>query len=324
MAPRPATPTRTECSTATTPPPLRRPNPRKRPLPSPSPIALAFNLGDRRSASTWNRSSTRAGPLFGASNGDAATPAAPLLPPAPVFEVLPLPPDTPISPLGPHSIPMSRSPAISSLSQFTIEAQREAAGLEKQDERKWIANSISRFELKAFRAPLLNIVGQTARSRADSYSDEQANEPLQAFHLELTSPDLAPLRNPRPTRISVPLFDESAHSPDATSSALSGLSWSSSLPSLSTSSSTTTLSGLDSRSPSPFSSPVRLVPEAGHSPRCKSPAFDLAKSLSITTLNSEHREVSNLALRRFEKRHREQRAAENTSTVLGLGLTLNP
>ncbi|GAA5963302.1 hypothetical protein JCM8115_000970 [Rhodotorula mucilaginosa] len=324
MAPCPATPTRTGCSTATTPPPLRRPNRRKRPLPSPSPIAMAFNLGDRTSASTWSRNSTRAVPLFGASNGHEAPPAAPLLPPAPVFEVLPLPPDTPISPLGPHSIPMSRSPAISSLSQFTIEAQREAAGVEKQDERKWVADSISRFELKAFRAPLVKLVDDSTHSRANLYTDEQADEPLQAFHLELTSPDLAPLRNPRPTRTSVPLFDESAHSPDTATSALSGLSWSSSLPSLSTSSSSTTLSGLDSRSPSPFSSPVRLVPEAGHSPRCRSPAFDLAKSLSITTLNSEHRAVSNLALRRFEKRHRERRAAENTSPVLGLGLTLNP
>ncbi|GAA5989653.1 hypothetical protein JCM10908_000574 [Rhodotorula pacifica] len=328
----PTRPSRPSVLGPTTPPPLGRPNPRKRPLPSPSPIAIAFNLADIRTASAWSRRASRTGTdasqtLFEGLSDDASSlppppPPAPLLPPAPVFEVLPLP-DTPTSPLGPHSIPMRRSPAISSLSHYTLEAQREAAELAKLDERKWFANSISRHELGTFQVPLVRVPDATCVETAPAEEDEQ-DAPHQAFHLELTSPDLAPLRNPRPTRALFPVFDDGAHTPDASTAAMSGLSWSSSLPSLSTSSSTSTLSSLGSRSPSPFSSPGRLQ-EMGLSPRCRSPAFELAKSLSIATLHSEHREVSSLALRRLEKRHREQRPVHlTTSPVLGLGLTLNP
>ncbi|GAA5861683.1 hypothetical protein JCM3774_002669 [Rhodotorula dairenensis] len=321
MSPTPVTPSQPE-RVPQTPPPLSRPNPRKRALPSPSPIAIAFNLGDRRSASTWARDATRAEAAFGGLSR-SAPPPAPLLPPAPVFEVLPLP-DTPISPLGPHSSPMRRSPAIASLSQFTLEAQREAVGLGKQNDGKWIEDSISRHEIKAFRAPRVDLVADVPLSCGRALDDGDSNAPLQVFHLELTSPDLAPLRNPRPTRTVVPIFDDSAPSPDSTGSTLTGMSWSPSLPALSTSSSSSTLSSLGSRPPSPFSSPSRHD-RAGLSPRCRSPAFELAKSLSIATLHSEHREVSSLALRRLEKRHREQKASEASSApVLGLGLTLHP
>ncbi|BGP55419.1 hypothetical protein JCM8202_003747 [Rhodotorula sphaerocarpa] len=306
------------------PPPMRRPNPRKRPLPSPSPAHSTFASATAALAGP-SRPSTRvrarapanflASFAFGSPKLDA-TPFAPLLPPAPIFKKLPLP-ESSTSPMGPHSSPMKRSPAIASLAQFTAEAHREADGFEKQDERRWIARSISRFELKAFGAPL------PYAAPSDYDDEERSASPTPDFHLELSSPDLSPLPHLRPATQRESSFDElaSIQTPGSDTSCLSSLSWTSSLPSLSSSSSTSTLSDLGSPSPLLLPSPSA---HSAYTADAVAP-HELARALSLASISLEPQGVSKLALRRFEKRQRDKAIGTVPDpSALGLGLTLHP
>ncbi|GJN89325.1 hypothetical protein Rhopal_002305-T1 [Rhodotorula paludigena] len=310
-------------------PPARTRNPRKRPLPD-SPIGTTFpfcqpasSSSSRPRLSLAQLGTTASSPFLPPAAPSSSPisplslPHAPLLPALPIFErPAPFVVSPPVSPVGPHSSPMKRSPAMRNLARFTADAYREAGGRDHL--------------LEWERCPL-EAVDEEERF-GDAVEDDGA-EDFPPFHLELSTPEhaapfaLLPNGWTATPSSSPALSCASCSTPELSSSA----SMSSSLSSSS--------SVFGSPSPSPFPS----LPFS-HLTLSPSSSFTSPSPLSSFAHPSHHldartlphfcapapapapvREPSSLAMRRMgslDKRRREREREREAEALVGLGLEL--